>query len=415
LLEFLEAKLSNKAEHLRNSIQHIVSGRRQQVVLMIDNADQRNLDVQQEAFVISQNFAQQWKAAVFISVRPQTFHQSKQAGAFSAYPQKIFSISPPRADLVIEKRLSFALDMAEGRLPVERLQGVKLNFESLALFLKALLYSLEHNLELVELLTNITGGNIRQVIDLVTKFIGSPNVDAHKIINIMSEKGRYTVAAHEFAKSALLGEYAHYDPVSSLAMNIFDVRYPDEREHFLVPIVIAYLKYDGPHRDREGFVLSGNIIAEMQNWGFTSQQVESVLRRTTNKRLIETTERITFEEDITGLIGDMPAAFRITTIGAYHLDRWAATFAYLDAMAFDTPIFDSNTKDQLVRDVESIDIQDRFQRSMIFRNYLSNVWNKSGLTPQYFDWEAMVSIGNSSFQIVSNVIHRQPVKEKRKK
>ncbi len=404
LLEFLEKKLASRAEHLRKAIQHIVAGRHKQVVIMIDNADQRNLAVQQEAFVVAQNFAQQWKAAVFVAVRPQTFYQSKQAGAFSAYPQKIFTISPPRADLVVEKRLTFALAMAEGKLPIERLEGVTLNFESLSLFLKALLYSLKHNTELVELIGNITGGNIRQVIDLVIKFIGSPNVDAEKIIDIMSRTGRYTVAAHEFAKTPLLGEYSHYDPSSSVAMNLFDARSSDEREHFLVSMIIAYLNYDGPHRNQEGFVTSGNIISEMQHWGFTPQQIESALRRSTNKRLIETTERITFEEDITGLIGEMPAAFRITTIGAYHLARWSTTFGYLDAMAFDTPIFDSQVIEQLARNPESFDIRDRLYRSTIFRTYLTSVWHKSGLAPPYFDWTSLLQIGDDSFERVSSAI-----------
>jgi len=91
LLEFLHGKIQKKAEHLRSSIQHIVAGRNKQVVLMVDNADQRNIDVQQEAFIIAQNFSQQWRAAVFITVRPQTFHQSKRAGTFAAYPQKVFT------------------------------------------------------------------------------------------------------------------------------------------------------------------------------------------------------------------------------------------------------------------------------------------------------------------------------------
>lgn len=401
LLDFLDERISNKAEHLRNAIQHVVAGRQKQVVLMIDNADQRNLDVQQEAFLVAQNFAQSWKAAVFISVRPQTFHQSKHAGVFAAYPQKIFSISPPRADIVVEKRLHFALEMAEGRLPIERLQGVTLNFESLALFLKALLHSLRYNSDLVELLTNITGGNIRQVIDLIVKFIGSPNVDAQKIIKIMEKQGSYRVPIHEFTKSALLGEYAHYEPSSSLAMNLFDVRYPDEREHFLPSMVVAFLSYDGTHRNREGFVTSSDVIAEMQNWGFTSDQIESVLRRLTNKRLIETTERVTFEEDITGLIGDMPAAFRITTVGVYHLSRWATTFAYLDAMVFDTPIFNSAVMDQLTGDPDSFEIRSRLHRATAFRAYLSAAWHKSGLTPHYFDWSALVPTGEHSFQLVA--------------
>lgn len=407
LLSFLEQKIQSKAEHLRKAINHIVNGRKRQVVLMIDNADQRNIEIQQDAFIVAQNFAQQWKATVFIAVRPQTFHFSKRAGTFAAYPQKVFTIAPPRSDQVIEKRLKFALEMAEGRLAVERLKGVEINFPSLSLFLKALLHSLSNNNDLVELISNISGGNIRQIIDLVIKFIGSSNVDAKKIIKIMKETGEYIVPVHEFSKSAILGDYSHYHSDSSIAINMFDVRYPDEREHFLIPIIIGYLNHDDRHRNREGFVSSEKILEEMQRCGFTPQQIESALRRTTNKKLIETTERITFDEDITGLIGDMPAAFRITTVGAYHLQKWTTNFAYLDAMVFDTPIFDSTVMEELIKNADSFNISDRAKRSSAFRTYLSKIWYNSELAPPYFDWSDLLPSGNESFGKVERFLSRQ--------
>ena len=298
--------------------------------------------------------------------------------------------------------------MAEGRLPVEMLTGVELHLTKIALFLKALLYSLTNNQELVELLGHITGGNVRQVIELVTKFIGSPNVDADKIIGIMEQEGQYTVPVHEFSKHALLGEYSHYSPDSSLAMNIFDVRFPDRREHFLSPMLVAYLHHDGPHRNREGFVTSSQIEEEMQSWGFTVPQIENALRRATNKKLIETTERITFEEDMTGLVGDMPMAFRVTTIGAYHLLRWAPSFAYLDAMVFDTPIFDSKRTEAMQHALNSLDIKDRYDRACEFRSYLSESWAMADLSPAYFDWSSLAKHGDGSFEMVARVVRSGP-------
>jgi hypothetical protein len=50
----------------------------------------------------------------------------------------------------------------------------------------------------------------------------------------MENDGNYLIPVHEFSKSALLGDYSHYNPESSIAMNIFDVIYPDPREHFLI-------------------------------------------------------------------------------------------------------------------------------------------------------------------------------------
>ena len=67
----------------------------------------------------------------------------------------------------------------------------------------------------------------------------------------------------------------------------------------------------------------------------------------------------------------MPHGFRVTTIGAYHLRRWLGTFAYLDAVLFDTPIFDERATATISRDLESFDIRHRLERTTAFRNYLT--------------------------------------------
>ena len=88
-LEFLEGKTKLRAEHLKASISHLARGRKKQIIFMLDNADQREYQIQQEAFIIAQNFAKSWDAAAFISVRPQTFYKSKQAGSLTAYPHRV--------------------------------------------------------------------------------------------------------------------------------------------------------------------------------------------------------------------------------------------------------------------------------------------------------------------------------------
>lgn len=407
LRDLLSEKLRNKASHAQHSIKHIARGRKTDVILILDNADQRDLDTQQAAFLIAQNFAREWDAIVFIAVRPQTFHQSKRAGALSAYPPKVFTISPPRPEQLLEKRLLFALDMAEGRLPVERLHGLRLNLHGLALFLKALLSSLGRNKEILELLSNITGGNMRAVVELITRFISTPNVDSDKIIQIMQETGRYEIPLHEFAKVAILGDYAHYNPASSIALNVFDVGFPDEREHFLALLVLGHLNHEGAHRSLENFVRSAHLVSEMQDLGFVPQQVLACLRRLTNKKLIETTERVTFDEDVLGnLIGDMPSAFRITTVGAYHLLRWAGSFAYLDAMVFDTPIFREASLKLVAQNPNSFDIADRFDRAVAFRDYLNGVWQDAGISRPYFDWALCAAEGQRNFEAVEAAIQR---------
>lgn len=411
LLTDLSKKLGSNDQHLKASILHISKARKKQIIIFLDNADQRDFLIQQDAFIISQELANSWAATVFIAVRPQTFYKSKRSGALTAYPHKIFTISPPRVDVVIDKRLKFALDMAEGQIPLETLDFVRVNARSLACFLKALIVSLDQSEALQEFLVNITGGNIRAVIEFVTGFIGSPNVDAEKIIKHMEEQGSYAVPIHEFTKSALLGDFSHYNADTSLAMNVFDVSSPDRREHFLVLIMLSFLNNDGPHKDRDGFCATAKLVGEMQNFGFTNNQVEVALRKTTNKKLIETSQRLTFEEDESGLIGEMPSSFRITSVGAYHLKRWCGTFTYLDAMVFDTPIFDGDAFNSMLRKVESLRIEDRYDRSIIFKSYLLRVWRDFSSPPTYFNFSDYVQQENSTFERVRAAIVKNGAKD----
>lgn len=407
LIEKLEELSAEKDQHLKRTIGYYAKTTKKQIIVCLDNADQRDFEVQQSSFVISQELAQDWDATVFVSVRPQTFFRSKRSGALNAYPNKVFTISPPRIDKVIEKRLLFALSMAEGTMTGDANHGFTVNAESLALFLRALLSSLRDNSDLLEFLSNITGGNIRAAIEFVTGFIGSPGVDAEKIINTMAEAGRYRIPLHEFTKQALLGEYSHYNSNTSIAMNVFDVFHSDTNEHFLSSTMLAFLDLDGKHRDNDGFCLTNYLFLEMQNIGFTSEQIEKNLRRATNKKLIEASQRVTFEEDVNGaLIGDMPSSFRITSSGAYHLHRWIGQFAYLDAMVFDTPILNTVDRESLLGNLESLAIDVRYERTLEFKNYLLECWKKFSQAPSYFDFEERLEEGSETFLRVRQAIER---------
>lgn len=295
--------------------------------------------------------------------------------------------------------------MAEGKIEIKKLHHVKLQLSNIVLFLKAMLLSLKHNKGMIEFLTNISGGNVRLVMELITKFMGGSNVEAEKYIT-RGRKGWYGIPTHEFWKSALLGDYAYYDPVSSIAMNIFDVTVADKRHHFLLPLLLGYLNWEGPHRGSDGFVATASVVNELQSVGFSKQAIENAVRRANNKKLIDAPKRLTFAEDEAGLYGDMASSYRITTVGAYHIDRWMVDFSYLDAMCVDTPIFSEETKSRIVTNITSFGIEDRLDRTTTFRDYLSDIWRSSQLNRPYFDWQVRLQKGNASFRSVRRAIYR---------
>ncbi|HEY7419111.1 MAG TPA: AAA family ATPase, partial [Ktedonobacteraceae bacterium] len=108
-IAFLAEKLNNREEHVKSALEHLAKGWKKQIVIFLDNADQRDDNTQQTTFLIAQEMADRWPATVFVALRPETFHRSMRLGALSGYHPKAFTISPPRIDRVIEKRLQFGL------------------------------------------------------------------------------------------------------------------------------------------------------------------------------------------------------------------------------------------------------------------------------------------------------------------
>lgn len=407
LIEMLAERQSNRSEHLRLSIRHLATQKRKQVIIALDNADQRTTNIQSEAFVIAQTLASEWSATVFISIRPKTFFLSKRAGALSAYPHRVFTVAPPRIDEVIEKRLIFALNIAEGRVQMERLQAISFQLGNVATFVKVLLASINRFDQVKIFLENITGGNIRELIQFVTGLFGNPNMDTQGAVIALERDNEYAMPVHEFWKVALKGDYQYYDPEKAMATNIFDVQSNDEREHFLMPLLLAFMDSSGAHRTAEGFVSFTDLVAEMQSFGFKPASVDAALRAANNKKIIEAPDRITFEEDEDGVYGLMPTSFRLNTTGAYHLKIWMADFAYLDAMCVDTPIFDADIAGELRESIRSHTISDRYARAVRFRDYLGAVWTQMDHQPSYFDWESTVRSGQHSFASVARALSRR--------
>lgn len=404
-INFLANKVLNKDQHLHAALGHLAKGRNKQIILVIDNADQRNFETQQEAFLIAQELAATRNMVVFVAIRPSTFYQSKLTGALSGYQNRVLTISPPPADEVIRRRIGFAVRVAEGEVAPQALQGIRLNLGNIVLFLKATLRSIRANDQIKTFLSNITGGNTRLVIELITGFCGSPNVESERIVRIEEESGRYQVPLHEFTKHALLGEYAYYNPLSSLvAFNLFDVKLPDSREHFLSSIVVGFLSSASASRDNDGFVSGGEIVLEMERLGFLAEQCHHAIRRLAHKRLIETPHAHYRETAVADTESPEQFYFRATSIGLYHIRHWCSSFAFLDATATDTPIFDNETREIVFHHAASFEIRDRYRKTETFRRYLEDQWHLANFDLNYFDFPAIIKTQQASFDMVAKYL-----------
>ena len=403
-IALLESKLNNTQEHLKRCLEHIHKGRKQQIVIFLDNVDQRTDDFQQKAFLIGQSMAELWPAMVFISLRPETFHKSKAGGTLSAYHVKAFTISPPRVDRVIQKRLQYAINLLELGQIGQSIKGVNMsvNLDDLLDFLSVTKTSFEKNNELVEFVDNVCGGNIRLALDFIRVFVGSGNVNTGKILEIYRETGAYTVPLHEFLRAVIYGDQRDYDPSASEITNLFDIRTPDGREHFLGPIALAFIGLEARPAANSGYVDAEEIYAYAQSLGFQPAQIADVLGRLLTQKLVETE----YKDFVRERSDFQPHRYRITTIGSYYYQKLIGKFTYVDAVVVDTPIVASEWRDKFW---DVVNIHERLARAESFRKYLDSQWVNLESTSDVFNWRPMSSMLFSEIENIKLRVERNAV------
>lgn len=380
-VEHLKSLTANRPEHLRRSVSRIASSRRRQVVIFLDNIDQRGHEDQNQVFLTANEIAGAWDATVFVTLRPETYFESRRYGAVSGYHPRVFSIAPPRSDVMLRKRVQFALDILNSGTDARTSSGVGIGSENLELFLRVLDDNLSRNRLLVTLLDNLAGGNMRRALEFVTQFIGSGHVDTSKIIEIERRTpGEYFIPLHEFLRSLLHGDGEYYDPRTSPVANLYSLDRPVTACHFMAPIALHHIRARGEANDSSGYIELTDLYGYLQGFGYEHDAIDFSLRQLGHHKLIEA--------PLDDFDPERSHHLRITTIGVYTLSSLISLFTYNDAIIVDTPVIDPAFRSKL-HDAHSM--IERLERVEIFRQYLDQCWAESELENGGWEWPKVSS------------------------
>lgn len=380
-IEMLSEKLKNNFNHLKDSLLHIQASWKKQLILFLDNTDQRDEITQQEVFIIANEISSSWNATVFLPMRPETFYRSNQLGHLSGYNAKAFTIAPPRTEQVIEKRINYAIKLASGEELIKKL-GCSLRLNKLSDFLSVFQKSFTNSRELKDFIVNISDGNIRWALDYVRNFFGSGHVDTKKILNIYEESGSYYIPLHEFLKTVMYKNNEFYNSEEFPITNLFEVTSEDPREHFLTLLIIYYLCTTKKDKTEGDYLNSKDLISILQNEGFTPQKIEEHIKRALKRKLIESSSN-----RIPEYMHNTPIQLRQTSIGVYHITKLIQSFTYIDGISFDTAVFDNtifeNMKSHCLANLSNTDIMERIARTEYFRDYLNKIWTDAKFKSSY--------------------------------
>lgn len=403
-LERLETCIKNVAEHVKRSIDYIVNHNRKnhttKFAIFLDNTDQRNSQDQQQVFLIAHELSSQTLASIFVSIRPETFYLSHKEGVLKAYHPKVYTIEPPRVDLVLKKRIEFALMISRGEISAPGLDSQTMKLTSLTVMLEVMLRTLESKSDVVTMMSDISAGNVRMAVDMVKLFLSSGHTNISKILEIEdSNPSSYVIPLHEFIRSQIYANHKYYNPQSSMVANIYNVRTNDPKEYFLNLILVDRLmKLGGTKVAKNGFLSSEELYAQLQSLGYSASQIEKAVAYLVDEGMIE--------NPVNTELGDSVKAMnsvRVTTKGSVYLKLLVGTFQYLDALLVDIPVIDKAILSELNDYFRSSDItiEERLVRTELFVSYLNDIY-KEFLAPKedaYVDNLVMGLVGQYRLDI----------------
>jgi hypothetical protein len=380
---FLKSLRARFDEHIRALFKHLVKGRRKMVVLIFDNVDQRSSDLQSATFIQAQIAASTWDVFVMVALRPDTFVRAKLAGEIAGYHPRAFTISPPRFDQLMSKRIIAAIRMLNGELPVPNVGGsAAFQAKNVASYLSVLQHSFASNPDLLTFCEDISGGNMRLALDYVIAFMSCGHVDALKILERWQEKGGYTIPLHEFIRGVMFAEREYYSGASAMIMNVYDCKTGDPKEVFAVLCVLAFLSVVMSNtkgdKTEGGYATIEDVRQSLVSAGFLFEQACWAVERSLEHRLVETNLK-------SGVIGEATHV-RISATGSYYISTLVRTFVYTDAVCTDTPIADNETY-QAMGDVYQL--ADRLERASVFVDFLSKMHELNPSLRGISTWDAI--------------------------
>ncbi|MCL5016199.1 MAG: hypothetical protein M1312_01105 [Patescibacteria group bacterium] len=380
-IKFLCEKIKNRDEHLRRSLKHMIERKNKNIVIFLDNADQRNEEDQHQAFLIAQELALEWQITIFVAMRPEVYALARERGLTKDYYPTVYYIQPPPIDEVIKKRLEFALKLTKGEIKVSSLpENARVELGNLESLIKIQLYAIENQNEIKEFFENICAGDVTLSLNLLKESFSNPYIDQEGALDHFSKSGRPLIRFHEFMRAAIFGDFNYYQPDKSPMANIFDVSTSDGKEHFMVALLLGCLnRYS---ENKNGFIELRTIYEDLQSLGFKPHQINNAVSKCLKEKLVEAHKEIDKDG---GSTNTQISMLRINSRGVYHLKILPPNFEYVDAIVMDTPILDDDKRIQII---DARTLEERIKRGAIFCEYLDTEWEHLDNPLAHFDWKS---------------------------
>ena len=348
LANFLTEKLNNHTKHLEYINNYLIRDRRKRIIVIIDNADQYKIDIQEQIFLYAHSLSRTSNCGVIFSLREGYYYKWRNKTPFDAYESNVYHITAPKYSEVLLKRINFTLEhlnSLEGSSSSVTKKGLKIEISNQKVieFLSGLKDSLfsDFNSDLIDFLSFTTYPNIREGLRIFKQFLTSGHTDVSSYIlrEIYKEndrKNKQTIPIHEFVKSLGLQNKLYYNSEYSIIKNIF-IPPKDSNDHFINFFVLKrfYETYETKGMTNKYLTLE-DLINFFKDLGYRTNTITNVIEKLIEFELLESED---FVSDIEFNSLENNVNLCISSKGYYYFKELIKKFHYIDLVLQDTPIF----------------------------------------------------------------------------
>lgn len=384
LADFLGDKLANKVDFLNHLSRYLVRERRVRLIIVLDNSDQFEDKLQENAFLYASSLNRSAYCGVIISLREGYYYRWRNYPPFNAFESNVYHITAPKYSEVLQKRIDYIATRINPS--TTNIQGnistgarISMSSESILTFLSSVKDSIfnEKNTQIVDFLNFTTFPNTREGLRIFKLFLisGYTDIDEY-IIRATSQANRQVkdvIPIHEFVKSIGLNNRLYYNSEYSVISNIFNPN-SESNDHFIKFWILRIL---AKRLDEKGnvnkFIPFDEFINTLNNYGYHFEYIKEELKYLMLNDFIDTDGHIT---DISWSdIVNFPNIC-ITPKGYYYISKIISNFYYIDLTLQDTPIYDEDHFNSVkttfpeANEKGRRDLQKRLTTVTCFINYL---------------------------------------------
>ena len=341
--ELLQKYQDYGPDHLHTIVDYLKKNIGKRVILVLDNMDQKSPPLQDKLYQVGHEFVYSCGLVVVVSIREATWWRMTRSPSFNAFASREFHVKAQPIDLILEKRLAFLRKrLSSSKVSFPAPGGKTLDvadFDRFTQLIRRSLLSEDADPNVLECITAISNGNIREQLDMFYSFLvsGQTKIDEYFWDYARHEKTR--IPFHEVLHSILYEDHKFFDESAGRRfMNVFEPSAQTKASHLTALRILNYLHsglgQTGESRPTD-FVTTDEIFEEFAPYGWSHEEVSFHMNRLAHFGLL-----MPESGDVKDVVSEQPLA--LTKCGIYYLNTLYTEFTYFSAMACDTSIMDQN-------------------------------------------------------------------------